>query len=226
MQIFLDQGFSVAIIQRKEVDAEHLDTAFWTTLAISILLTFLSMACAGQAADFFKQPQLIPIIRCLSISFAFSGLSSVQQAILERRLAFKSLAIRSLIAVIIGGIVGIVMAFLNFGVWSLVAQQLTNSLVQVLVLWRVSDWRPRLQFSAKHAKELFAFGVNISAFNIINFFNRRADDLLIGYFLGPVALGYYSVAYRLLLVMIEVLISTTTKLHYQYFLDCRESQND
>ncbi|MEH1965699.1 lipopolysaccharide biosynthesis protein [Nostoc sp.] len=217
VQIFVDQGFSVAIIQRQEIDAEHLDTAFWTTLGISVLLTVLSIAGAGLAADLFKQPQLIPIIQCLSISFALSGLSSVQQAILERRFAFKSLAIRSLLAVSVGGIVGVVMAFLHFGVWSLVGQQISSSLVQVLVLWRVSDWRPGFKFSAIHAKELFTFGINISAFNIINFFNRRADDLLIGYFLGLVALGYYSVAYKLLQVMMQVLIATTTKVALPIF---------
>ncbi|QMS91172.1 lipopolysaccharide biosynthesis protein [Nostoc edaphicum CCNP1411] len=217
VQIFVDQGFSVAIIQRQEIDAEHLDTAFWTTLGISILLTVLSIAGAGLVADLFKQPQLIPIIQCLSISFTLSGLSSVQQAVLERRFAFKSLAIRSLLAVIIGGIVGVVMAFFNFGVWSLVGQQISSSLVQVLVLWRVSDWRPGFKFSVIHAKELFTFGINISAFNIINFFNRRSDDLLIGYFLGLVALGYYSVAYKLLQVMMQVLITTTTKVALPIF---------
>ncbi|MBG1269253.1 lipopolysaccharide biosynthesis protein [Nostoc sp. WHI] len=217
VQIFVDQGFSVAIIQRQEIDAEHLDSAFWTTLGISILLTMLSIAGAGLAADFFKQPQLIPIIQCLSISFAFSGLSSVQQAVLERRFAFRSLAIRSLLAVIIGGIVGVVMAFLHFGVWSLVGQQLSSSLVQVLVLWRVSDWRPGFKFSVIHAKELFAFGINIFAFNIINFFNRRSDSFLIGYFLGLVALGYYSIAYKLLQVMMQVLITTTTKVALPIF---------
>ncbi|MFW9262089.1 lipopolysaccharide biosynthesis protein [Nostoc sp. CALU 546] len=217
VQIFVDQGFSVAIIQRQEIDAEHLDTAFWTTLGISILLTVLSIAGAGLVADLLKQPQLIPIIQYLSISFTLSGLSSVQQAVLERRFAFKSLAIRSLLAVIIGGIVGVVMAFFNFGVWSLVGQQISSSLVQVLVLWRVSDWRPGFKFSVIHAKELFTFGINISAFNIINFFNRRSDDLLIGYFLGLVALGYYSVAYKLLLVMMQVLITTTTKVALPIF---------
>ncbi len=216
-QIFLDQGFSVAIIQREDVDTEHLDTAFWITLGISVVLTVLSAACAGLAADFFKQPQLIPIIQWLSISFTFSGLSGVQQAILERQFDFKSLAMRSLLSVIIGGIVGVVMAFLNFGVWSLVGQQLSSSLVQVLVLWRLSDWRPGFKFSATHGKELFNFGINISAFNLINFFNRRADDLLIGYFLGLVALGYYSIAYKLLLVMLNVLISTTTKVALPIF---------
>lgn len=217
VQIFVDQGFSVAIIQRQEIDAEHLDTAFWTTLGISILLTVLSIAGAGLVADLLKQPQLIPIIQYLSISFTLSGLSSVQQAVLERRFAFKSLAIRSLLAVIIGGIVGVVMAFFNFGVWSLVGQQISSSLVQVLVLWRVSNWRPGFKFSVIHAKELFTFGINISAFNIINFFNRRSDDLLIGYFLGLVALGYYSVAYKLLLVMMQVLITTTTKVALPIF---------
>ncbi|MDZ8225494.1 MULTISPECIES: lipopolysaccharide biosynthesis protein [unclassified Nostoc] len=217
VQIFVDQGFSVAIIQRQEIDSEHLDTAFWTTLGISVLLTVLSVAGAGLTADFFKQPQLVPIIQCLSISFIFNGLSSVQQAVLERKFAFKSLAIRSLLAVIIGGIVGVWMAFLGFGVWSLVGQQLSGSFIQVIVLWRVSDWRPGFQFSNIHVKELFNFGINISAFNIINFFNRRADDLLIGYYLGLVALGYYSVAYKLLLVMMQVLISTTTKVALPIF---------
>jgi O-antigen/teichoic acid export membrane protein len=217
VQIFVDQGFSVAIIQRQDIDTEHLDTAFWTNLGISILLTLLSLAGAGLASDFFKQPQLIPIIQWLSISFTFSGLSSVQQAVLERRFAFKSLAIRSLLAVIIGGIVGIVMAFLRFGVWSLVGQQLSSSLVQLLVLWRISDWRPGFKFSFIHAKELFEFGINICAFNIINFINRRSDDLLIGYFLGLTALGYYSVAYKLLLVMMQVLISTTAKVALPIF---------
>jgi PST family polysaccharide transporter len=222
VQVFVDQGFSIAIIQRREIDAEHLDTAFWTTLGISILLTLSSIACAGLVADLFHQPQILPIIRYLSITFLFTGLSSVQQAVLERQFDFKNLAIRSLIAAIIGGIVGVVMAFLDFGVWSLVGQQLSSSFVQVLILWRVSDWRPRLKVSATHAKELFAFGVNVSAFNILTFFSRRSDDLLIGYFLGPVALGYYSIAYRILLVMTEVLISTTTKVALPIFSRLQE----
>jgi O-antigen/teichoic acid export membrane protein len=217
IQIFLDQGLSTAIIQLEKIYPEDLDTAFWTNLIISIFLTMLSIACAGLAADFFKQPQLIAIIRYLSISFIFSGLNGVQQAILQRNLAFKGLAIRSLVAVSVSGIVGVTMAFQNFGVWSLVGQQLSNSFVQVLVLWKVSDWRPGFKFSFTRAKKLFTFGINIFGFNLINFFNRRSDDLLIGYFLGSVALGYYSVAYRLLLIMTEVLINTTTKVALPIF---------
>lgn len=211
MQVFLDQGFGEAIVQRQEIDPEHLDTAFWTSLGISLLLTVCVIAGAGPVAALFNQPSLIPIIRWLSLSFLFSAFSSVQTAILSRRFAFKALSTRSLIATCIGGLVGVIMAFQGFGVWSLVGQQLVNGLVAVLVLWTVSDWRPGFNVSAKHFKELFTFGINVLGFNFLNFFNRRGDDLLIGYFLGPVALGYYNVAYRLLLVMTQVLVSTTTK---------------
>ncbi len=217
INIFLDQGFSQAIVQRKELEPEHLDTAFWTNVVTSILLSLFSILSAGFFAHLYQQPELKLILRWLSLSFIFGGLSSVQSAILQRQLAFKALAIRSLIATLISGVVGVSMAFFGYGIWSLVGQQLTNGFVQVLTLWWVSDWRPKFKFSPVHGKELFAFGINIFAFNIINFFNRRSDDLLIGYFLGPVALGYYSVAYKLLLIMTETLISTTTKVTLPVF---------
>lgn len=211
VQVFLDQGFVDAIIQREKLDLEHLDTAFWTSLGISLLLTIFVIASAEPVANLFNQQQLVLIIRWLSLSFLFSALKGVQVAILSRKFAFKALATRSLIANLIGGTVGIAMAFRGFGVWSLVCQQLINGLVDVLVLWTVSDWRPGFNVSVKHFKELFSFGINVMGFNALNFFNRRGDDLLIGYFLGPVALGYYTVAYRLLLVMTQVLVTTTSK---------------
>lgn len=211
MQVFIDQGFGEAIVQRKDLETEHLDTAFWVSLGLGLALMAISIPAASIVAGFFKQPQLTSIIQWLSLGFLFSGLSSVQNAVLSRKLAFKSLSIRSLIAIASGGLVGVSMAFLGFGVWSLVGQQLTNGSVGVLVLWRASDWRPGFRFSLKHFRELFSFGVNILGFNILNFFNARSDDLLIGYFLGPLQLGYYTVAYRLLATMTGVLISTITK---------------
>lgn len=211
MQVFLDQGFSEAIIQRQEVDSDYLSTAFWTNFLMGVVLSISSVAMAGFVAAFFKQPQLIPIVRWLSVGFIFSSLSSVQNAILSRKLAFKSIALRSLTANVIGSVVGILMAISGYGVWSLVSQQLVSGAIGVLVLWRVSDWRPTLRFSTKLLKELLSFGVSGVGFKILNFFNRRSDDLLIGYFLGAVQLGYYTVAYRLLLAMTQILISTISK---------------
>lgn len=209
--VFLDQGFSQAIVQRQEVEPEHLDTAFWTNIGVSTLLTVLCIASADWVASLFKEPDLAPIVCWLSLNFILLAFSSVQQALFQRKLAFKTLALRSLVAIVVSGTVGVAMAFMGFGVWSLVGQQLSSSLTQALVLWGTSDWRPGFRVSARHFRELFSFGISIVGFAFVNFFNRRADDFIIGYFLGPVALGYYSVAYKLLLVMIELLTRIVDK---------------
>ena len=211
MQVFLDQGFSQAIIQRKEVDQEHLDTAFWTNISIALMLLGISIAGAGLIATLFKEPQLTPIIRWLSLSFVFGALNSVQNAILSRQLAFKTLSLRTLVATVIGGVVGVAMAFMGFGVWSLVGQQIANGLAGVIVLWSSTDWRPSFNFSKTHFRELFSFGINVVGIKILDFLNRRSDDLLIGYFLGSVALGYYTVAYRILLMVNQLMVGTIQK---------------
>ena len=208
MTVFADQGLGGAIIQRQELEPEHLDTAFWSNLAIGTLLMVLTLTAAAPVAIFFKQPQLTPIISWLSLSFLISGFSSVQESLLRRQLAFKTLAIRSLLSMSVAGTVGVVVAYNGGGVWSLVCQQLVNRLVAVLTLWWVSDWRPGRKVSFKHFHDLFSFGINLLGGNILSFLTIRSDDFLIGYFLGPVALGYYSIAYRLLVAMTQVLNST------------------
>ncbi|MEA5598362.1 MOP flippase family protein [Rivularia sp. UHCC 0363] len=217
VQVFLDQGLSQAIVQRHELEEEHLDTAFWTNISISVLLTTLSIACASFVANFYNEPQLTPIIRWLSLGFVFGSLSSVQNAILQRKFAFKALAIRSVVAILIGGLVGVTMAFMGFGVWSIVGKELANRLAQVLVLWWVSDWRPGFKISKRHFKELFSFGINVLGIQLLHFFNSRSDDFLIGYFLGSVALGYYTIAYRLLIIMTQLLGSVTSKVSMPTF---------
>jgi PST family polysaccharide transporter len=123
MQIFLEQGFTQALIQRQELEPEHLDTAFWTNFFSGILLTIIGFAFASSVANIFNQPKLIPILQCFSGLFVINSLSHVHQAILSRELAFKIMAVRTLIGILIGGIVGVVMAVSGFGVWSLVSQQ-------------------------------------------------------------------------------------------------------
>ena len=216
-QIFLDQGFTDAIVQRDQLDQEHLDTAFWTSVLMGGLLTILLIILVEPIAGIFQEPQLAPVLRWLSLAFVFAALSSTQQAILQRQLAFKSLAIRALLSAALGGIVGIGLAFLGFGIWSLVIQNLVNVLVSAIVLWRVSDWRPSLRFSGKHFKDLFLFGLNVVGSKVLDFFNRRSDDFLIGYFLGPTTLGYYTIAYRLLLVLIRLLTSVINTVAFSAF---------
>ncbi|MBX2864173.1 MAG: MOP flippase family protein [Leptolyngbyaceae cyanobacterium MAG.088] len=211
MQIFLDQGFAQAIIQRDELEPEHLDTAFWTSVLMGGLFLLIVFAGAKAVANFYNEPELLPIIRWMSISFLFAGLSSVQSAILQRNMQFKIFAARSLVATATCGIAGIGAALMGLGVWSLVIKEIVFGFSGAVMLWSASSWRPGFNFSLQHFRELFSFGVNILGFNFLDFFNRRSDDLLIGYFLGTVALGYYSVAYRLLLTMIKLLTTVTAQ---------------
>lgn len=217
MQIFLNQGFAQVVIQRQELEPEHIDTAFWTNIAIGICLTVICFSTAGIVANLWQKPELTSILQGFSLLFLISSLSNIQQAILERNLHFKAIAIRSLAGTFIGGIVGVILALYNFSIWSLIGQQLVQELIGTIVLWNRSDWRPGFKFSLKHFQELFSFGVNILGFNFLTFINTRADDFLIGYFLGATALGYYVIAYRILGVMTQLLISTTNQVALPVF---------
>lgn len=222
MAPFLNQGFAQAIIQREELEKDHLDSAFWMSVSISLFMIALTVSSAGLVANFFGEPKLQVILPWLSINFFFTALQSIQTAILRRKFAFKTLAVRSSLANLVSGIVGVGMAFQGFGVWSLVGQQLVNGLVGTIVLWTASEWSPRFRISRQHLGDLFSFGSNVTGIYVLRFFNRRSDDFLIGYFLGSVALGYYTVAYRLLLVMINLFTTTMSQVSLPTFSRLQE----
>jgi PST family polysaccharide transporter len=217
VEIFLDQGFSAAIIQRKEVDRQHLDTAFWISIVTGLLLTGGNIAASGLIAGFFHEPRLAAVLSWLSLSYIVNALSTTQLAVLQRNLAFKSLAGRSLAATTIGGIFGIGMALAGYGVWSLVGQNLVRGIAAAVILWRSSDWRPGFNVSVERYKELFHFGINVVGNNLLNVSIRHADDFLIGYYLGPTLLGFYTVGYRLLLIIIRLVTEITNTVAFPAF---------
>ncbi len=217
MRVFLDQGFASAIVQRQDLEPEHLDTAFWISIGISLVLMALTWATAGLVAHLYHEPELTWVIRLLSINFVFKALNSVQNAILTRQMAFRPLAVRALIGITAGGAVGVAMALMGFGVWSLVGYQLANGIVEVPVLWMVSDWRPGLRLSKPHFRELFNFGIHVVGMNGLIFLSNYSDNLLVGYYLGPTALGYYTIAYRVLTVLTTLLAKTTNQVAFPTF---------
>lgn len=217
MQVFIDQGFSQAIIQRRDLAPGHLDSAFWSSLGLGLLLTVVGVASAGTVADVLNQPDLAPILRWLSASLIISALSSTPEAILRRELEFRSLAVRQLVAAGAGGCVGLGAALAGYGVWSLVAQLIVQGAVGALVLWIAVPWRPGLDVSWRYFRDLFSFGSSVVAMNLLNFLNRQSDDLLIGAVLGVRALGYYSVGYRILLLLTDVMTRTIESVAFPLF---------
>jgi O-antigen/teichoic acid export membrane protein/glycosyltransferase involved in cell wall biosynthesis len=211
VETIVEQGFSQAIVQRQDIESKHLDTAFWCEVGMGLALTIVIILVAGPVAVLFKTPQLTPIIYWLSVSIVFKGLSSLQETILRRELDFKAISIRRVIGNLAGGTVGVSMALAGLGVWSLVGKQLVDVAIGVPLLWRVSAWRPKLAFSTAHLQELLIFQLNIIGLRLLTFLSQHSTNLLIGYFLGPIALGYYSIAHRLVALVLQVTTSATTE---------------
>lgn len=222
VRVFVDQGFSEAVIQRTQLDREHLDTAFWTGLATGALLAAAVALGAGPLAVILGQPELAPVIRWLSLGLFISGLSSTQQALLQRRLAFRQLAARSFVAQLASGALAIWMAFAGYGVWALVGHSLGEAVFGVVTLWSVSGWRPGLAVRWHAFRDLFLFGVNIVGFKLLNLTSQRIDHLLIGSLLGPAALGFYGAAWRIFHAMTKLLTSVMNRVAFPVFSRLQE----
>jgi PST family polysaccharide transporter len=216
-RVFKEFGFATAIIQRKKLESGHIDTAFWTDILVNSIMMTITFLSAKGIANLYNEPRLEVILQALSLLFLTAAFSQVQMAILRRNLDFEALAIRTLIAEVIGGISAITCALYGGGVWSLVVRQLTSSLIGTLILWMLSDWRPGLKVSSRYFTDLFGFSIKMFAANIVDFFGSRSDSFFIGYFLGSISLGYYTIAKRLILLMTEFLGGAVNKVAWPIF---------
>jgi len=201
--LFKDLGTSAAVIQRKGVSDELLSSIFWVNVAFGVLAMVVLFVLSPLGASLYHEPRLTPLLGVLSLTFFISGLSVLQQAILERDLAFHTLAKVEISAIACGSVVAVGLAMLGAGVWSLVYQSLTVTLVTTVLLWVSSAWRPKMIFCWTEVKLVSSYSLNLTGFNIFNYFARNADYLLIGRFLGAQDLGYYTLAYRIMLYPLQ-----------------------
>lgn len=219
----VDQGLSAAIVQRADLQPIHLDSAFWMVAAGSVCLTGASLALSGWWAGVNDLPQLGLVIAVLSAGIPLDGLVVIQQAWLQRELDIRALAIRTNVAVLCGGVVGLAAALSGFGVWALVAQQLVAKLVSLVLLWGMSPWRPRLRFSRSAAADLFRFSSGTLLSRLGIYVNSRSDAILMGLFFGPTAVGIYRLATRLVTMVNETMVRSV---HFVSFPELSQHQGD
>lgn len=190
--VFIQTGFTTSIVQKKEIDEEYTSSMFYLMLIIAIILYMVLFLISPIIASFYNEPRITPIIRILGISLIFGAITSVQNAILSRNMQFKKYFYSSILGIIFSGTVGIILAYIGLGVWALVAQQLTNNLIIMIVLCLVVKWRPKWLFSFKKVKELFKYGWKILVASLIDNIYNDIYGLIIGKIYDSKMLGYYN----------------------------------
>jgi O-antigen/teichoic acid export membrane protein len=197
--IFSSFGLTSAIVQKKEISDDALSSTFWINLGLGALLTIAFAASAPLIAAFYSEPRLTPLVVFISTTFFIASFGNVQTALLTKSMNFKALAVISICAVGISGPISILLAFSGYGVWSLAWLTVLSAFVTVVFTWIYSRWVPHFSLGLQHVKGLLGFGANLTGFSLVNYFARNADNLLIGRFLGPAPLGFYNLAYNVLL---------------------------
>lgn len=195
--MFADQGLGAALIQRKELEPEHLDTAFWTNMGCSVFLCLGTMALANPVSVLLGDARLAPLLRWSSLGLVITALSAIHSTLLLKAMDFRSPTIRTLIANTVGGVIGVFMALAGYGVWALIAQQLSTAIAGAIFLWTISPYRPSFRFSKRHFRELSSVGWSIFATSLLWFFTSRLDQMVIGRFLGVPVLGLYVIGNKI-----------------------------
>ncbi|MBU1044908.1 MAG: MOP flippase family protein [Candidatus Omnitrophica bacterium] len=201
--MFGELGVSAALIQSQKVNQDHFSSAFWINLLAGITLSLIFLLSAPFIAGFYAKPELIKLIRVISISCFISSFSIVQSAILRKEMNFKAIALAESAAILIAGILGIFAALNGKGVWSLVFHFMSFIFIKSVLVWFFSPWRPKFLFSKTAIKDIFSFSMNMTGLNIVEYFARNIDYLLVGKFLGAGALGLYTLAYKFMLYPLQ-----------------------
>ncbi|SFU24813.1 lipopolysaccharide biosynthesis protein [Paraburkholderia aspalathi] len=207
LEIFVEQGLGDALIQKEHVSLELLNTTFLLNLTLSIALVSLLVAFAPLVAALMKVPQLTNILRVACISTLINAFGFCQQAMYRRNFAYRWLALRFLIATAISGIVGVAVAYAGGGAWSLVAQVICASLINVGLLWAKPQWKLSARFDFRGGASLLRFSSNILGMRILDFGNTRFIEIFIAATLGPTVLGIYAVGVRIYQISMQLLSS-------------------
>ena len=216
-QALLSSGFVSALVQKEEVSATDSSSVFYFNIVISLVLVGLFWLAAPWVAAFYGQPILTPLTRALSLVVLVSAFSVVQSAMLTRNMDFRIQTIVSLGAGLGSGAFGIVMAYRGLGVWSLVGQQISSAVLRTTLFWILNRWRPRMIFSVKSLRRMFAFGSRILASSLLNQAFHNIYFVIIGRLFAPATLGYYTRAVHMEQLPVMTLTSTVARVAFPAF---------
>lgn len=185
-------GFTTALIRKKDATDDDFNTAFICNLCMSLLLFAAVFFCAPLVSDFFGRVELTALVRVASLGLIVGALGIVPQTRLTKRIDFKTQTKITIAATALSGIIGIGMALTGFGVWSLVAQQLTSQVVTTMLLYIYNRWMPGLRFSMESFHNLFGFGWKMMLSGVLDSVWKESYQMVVGKVYTPGALGQYT----------------------------------
>lgn len=210
----VDSGFSNALIRKADATDVDYNTVFVCNLCLSVVLCAALYLLAPAIADFFERPQLVNLLKVMSVIIVINAFAIIQRTILMKKIDFKTQTKISVISSLASGIVGIVMAVAGYGVWALVGQQLSRQGLNTVFLWIYAKWYPKLQFSIRSFKELFGFGWKLLASAMIDTVWREIYQVVIGKCYAPATLGQYTRALQFASVFSSNLIAVVQRVSY------------
>ena len=189
--IFTDIGLGGALIQRKRVLQIHYNSVFYFNIVVGIALTILFFSLSSSISIFYNISELGNIVKVLSVLFILGALASVQMNYLRKNLQYHTISKSNVISSMAGGVAGISMAILHYGIWSLVYQIVVAKIFHVILLWRYGGWRPDVAFSWKALKQLWSFGFRMFIAGLLEHIYSKIDYLIIGKVMSMSSLGYF-----------------------------------
>lgn len=217
LQVFVDSGFSKALIQKSHLEPKDASTAFWASITFSVLLAAALALTAPSVSDALGEPRLERVLQVLSIALPLIALSQTPAALLEREFDFRALSIRQLVGAVVGSVIAVGLALAGAGVWALVTQTLASSAVSVVALWASTTWRPRFEFSWASFKSLGSVGVAILGIELLDAVQANIDKLVIGAVFSAQELGYYFLAQRIGTILTELVTSVVSRVSFTTF---------
>ncbi len=191
-QVFIDSGFSTALIRKTNRTQADCSTVYFFNIAVAAVCYAILFVCAPLVSDFYGMEQLTPILRVTSLSLIIGSVAGVQRTLLQAEMNFKLLTKMNITALIISGIVGIVMAYLGFQVWALVTQSLVSTVVSTAFIWIKFDWRPSWIISRASFKEFFGFGSKLLASSLLDTLYNNVYSIIIGKVFKAADLAFYN----------------------------------
>lgn len=212
--VLVDAGFSQALIRKESVTQRELSTAFFANISIAVLAYFLLFLCAPYIAFFYENPGLERLIRVAGIAIFFNALTVVQQAILSRALNFKLQLQVTLPAAVLSGVIAIICAYSGLGVWSLIVQVVSQSLLTSLLYWRLRLWSPSLEFGCNEFRELFTFGGYLLLAQMMNVPFKNMYVIVIAKVYASAIAGLYFFAEKIRDLILNQLVNAVQKVTY------------